>query len=40
MAATGIDVVRYLDRDSDRAERLAPLLDILFGYLTVGLRKP
>jgi SAM-dependent methyltransferase len=29
MAATGIDVVRYLDRDSDRAERLAPLLDIL-----------
>jgi SAM-dependent methyltransferase len=28
-AATGIDVVRYLDRESDRAERLAPLLDIL-----------
>jgi SAM-dependent methyltransferase len=28
-AATGIDVVRYLDRDSDRAERLAPLLEIL-----------
>jgi ubiquinone/menaquinone biosynthesis C-methylase UbiE len=28
-SATGIDVVRYLDRESDRAERLAPLLDIL-----------
>jgi SAM-dependent methyltransferase len=28
-AATGIDVVRYLDRESDRAERLAPLLDII-----------
>jgi SAM-dependent methyltransferase len=27
--ATGIDVVRYLDRESDRVERLAPLLDIL-----------
>jgi SAM-dependent methyltransferase len=28
-AATGIDVVGYLDRESARAERLAPLLDIL-----------
>jgi hypothetical protein len=28
-AATGIDVVRYLDPESDRAERLAPVLDIL-----------
>jgi SAM-dependent methyltransferase len=28
-AATGIDVVGYLDGESDRAERLAPLLDIL-----------
>jgi ubiquinone/menaquinone biosynthesis C-methylase UbiE len=28
-AATGIDVVRYLDAESDRAERLAPVLDIL-----------
>jgi SAM-dependent methyltransferase len=28
-AATGIDVVRYLDRESDRAERLAPFLDLL-----------
>jgi SAM-dependent methyltransferase len=28
-AATGVDVVGHLDRESDRAERLAPLLDIL-----------
>jgi SAM-dependent methyltransferase len=28
-AATGVDVVGHLDRDSDRAERLVPLLDIL-----------
>jgi SAM-dependent methyltransferase len=28
-AATGLDVIGYLDRDSDRAERLEPLLDIL-----------
>ena len=28
-AATGIDVVRYIDPDSNRSERLAPVLDIL-----------
>jgi hypothetical protein len=44
-AAIGIDVVGYLDRESNRAERLAPLLDILSSgradtWCRAGARRP